>query len=191
MNRILRSKRIVGIAAVAVAASAGATYAAIPGGDGVIHSCYTKSGGTVRVIDSSVTNCKSGEVSLNWNQQGTPGTPGPTGPKGDPGAPGPLGPKGDPGTPGGLSGYQQVVARSGETTDRFKQVIAECPAGKLAVGGGAEVRNLDGSFVSIPEVVLDGSLPPSAVRWVGQAHAVTPTAEDWTLEVTVICANPA
>jgi len=188
MSRILRSKRIAGIAAIAVAASAGAAYAAIPGGDGVVHGCFTKSSGALRVIDASATTCKSGEGALNWDQQGTPGTPGPTGPKGDPGTPGPTGPKGDP---GGLAGYQQVVARSGETTDRFKQVIAECPAGKLAVGGGAEVRNLDGSFISIPEVVLDGSFPPSPVRWVGQAHAVTPTAEDWTLEVTVNCADPA
>jgi hypothetical protein len=74
--------------------------ATIPGSDGVIHGCYTKSGGTLRVIDASVTACKSTETGLNWNVTGPPGPAGPSGaigaqgPKGDPG---PQGPKGDVG----------------------------------------------------------------------------------------------
>jgi hypothetical protein len=42
---------------------------------GTIHACYSKSGGALRVIDSSVTNCKSGETSLTWNQSGPTGPP--------------------------------------------------------------------------------------------------------------------
>ncbi len=38
-------------------------YATIPDPAGVIHGCYSKSGGTLRVIDDSVTQCKSGETS--------------------------------------------------------------------------------------------------------------------------------
>lgn len=68
--------------ALAVAAVASAT---IPDGNGVIHGCYTKSGGALRVIDASVTNCKSTETALTWNQIG------PTGPQGPQGAQGPAG----------------------------------------------------------------------------------------------------
>jgi hypothetical protein len=45
----------------------------------VIHSCYAKSGGGVRVIDATVTNCKATETSLDWNQQGPAGAQGPKG----------------------------------------------------------------------------------------------------------------
>jgi hypothetical protein len=91
MSRIIRSTKFWLLAAVAAASLAGTAYATIPGGDGVIHGCYAKSGGTLRVIDASVTNCKSGETALNWSQQGQPGPqgePGPPGPQGEPGAPG-------------------------------------------------------------------------------------------------------
>ena len=46
-------------AVVAAGAIAGVAYATIPDGSGVIHACYTKSSGALRVIDSSVTNCSS------------------------------------------------------------------------------------------------------------------------------------
>jgi hypothetical protein len=103
MSRIIRSTRFWIVAAVVAAVSAGTAYATIPGSDGVIHGCYAKSGGTLRVIDASVTNCKSGETSLNWDQHGQPGPqgeqgePGPTGPQGEPGPPGPQGEQGPPG----------------------------------------------------------------------------------------------
>jgi len=69
-------------------------FATIPGGDGVVHGCYAKSGGSLRVIDGSVTTCKTSETSLDWNVTG------PKGPTGQDGAPGPQGPKGDPGPQG-------------------------------------------------------------------------------------------
>ena len=87
-------------------------FATIPGGDGVIHGCYAKSGGALRVFDGSVTTCKATETALDWNvtgpqgPAGPPGAAGPQGPKGDAGAQGPRGdagpqgPKGDPGLPG-------------------------------------------------------------------------------------------
>jgi len=62
------SKKLVALVVVIVGVVAGsAAFAAIPGAGGVIHSCYTKSGGSMRVIDASVTNCKSTETSLDWN----------------------------------------------------------------------------------------------------------------------------
>ena len=57
---------------------AGVAYATIPDSSGAIHGCYGRSGGSLRVIDATVTNCKTGETSLDWNvqgQQGPQGTP--------------------------------------------------------------------------------------------------------------------
>src|ERR1051326_8821441 len=80
--------------------------ASIPDGSGVIHTCYGKSGGSLRVIDATNTKCGTNELSLNCTQQAPPGAQGPAGatgpqgPKGDPGATGATGPKGDPGAQG-------------------------------------------------------------------------------------------
>ncbi len=81
--------RVAVVATVAVGIIAtGVLYATIPDAEGVIHACYARSGGTIRVIDDSVTQCKQGETSLAWNVkgvQGLPGIQGPPGPKGDTG----------------------------------------------------------------------------------------------------------
>jgi hypothetical protein len=63
----------------ALLVAGGIAYATIPDSSGVIHGCYSKSGGSLRVIDASVTNCKSTETALGWNQSGAPGPPGPPG----------------------------------------------------------------------------------------------------------------
>jgi hypothetical protein len=86
----LRSLR-VGLAAVAALVVGGIAFATIPDASGVIHVCYMKSGGALRVIDDGVTNCKQGETALEWNVQGVPGPPGPPGAPGEPGPPGPPG----------------------------------------------------------------------------------------------------
>jgi hypothetical protein len=67
------------LALVAVALSAtGLAFATIPGAKGVIHSCYAKSNGALRVVNG--TRCRKGETKLKWNQQGVPGRRGATGP---------------------------------------------------------------------------------------------------------------
>src|SRR5215467_11162506 len=38
------------------------TRATIPDAKGAIHGCYTKSGGTIRVIDDSITSCNADET---------------------------------------------------------------------------------------------------------------------------------
>ena len=65
----------------ALALAGGVAYATIPDSNGVIQGCYGKSGGSLRVIDSAVAECKSNETPLAWNVQGPPGE------QGDPGAP--------------------------------------------------------------------------------------------------------
>src|SRR3954454_9282419 len=105
--RRIRVHNPLGLAIVVFAVGAGAAaWAAIPGADGVLHGCYSKSGGALRVIDSASSKCKSTELPITWNQtgpagpvgaEGSAGATGPAGPAGVDGAPGPQGPKGDAG----------------------------------------------------------------------------------------------
>ena len=54
------------------AALAGSAVASIPGAGGKIKGCYTKSNGSLRVIDSA-KSCKSNEKALSWNTKGPAG----------------------------------------------------------------------------------------------------------------------
>ena len=89
----------IGLGAVVIGA-AGVAWATIPDAGGTIHACYSKSGGSLRVIDASVTNCKQGETSLQWTVTGETGPTGPVGPTGPAGPAGPTGPQGPTGEQG-------------------------------------------------------------------------------------------
>lgn len=109
-------KYFVGAAVFAVAAIlGGVAYAAIPDGNGVIHGCYDSTNGNLRVIDPSVSKCRTSETSLNWNQTGPAGAVGPQGPIGPVGPQGPKGDKGDTGAPGaqGPAGADGAVGPQG------------------------------------------------------------------------------
>lgn len=54
-----------------LATAAGVVVAAIPDSKGVIHACYTKNGGALRVSDTG--GCKSTEVAIDWNNVGPAG----------------------------------------------------------------------------------------------------------------------
>lgn len=83
---------VAGLALVSLAAT-GVVYATIPSNN-TIYGCYTKSGGTLSVIDPSTTSCKSGETSIAWNVTGPIGPVGPQGPQGPTGPEGPQGVQG-------------------------------------------------------------------------------------------------
>lgn len=104
-NLPLRKQRVLILSAIAVLFTCVA-FASIPGANGVISGCYSRSGGALRVIDSSVTQCKQGETSLNFNQTG------PQGPQGIQGPVGPAGPQGDQG-PAGPQGAQGIQGEQG------------------------------------------------------------------------------
>src|SRR5262249_9381672 len=116
-----------------------AVQAAIPDADGVIHGCYGKPGtpqrGQLRVRDvSQGEQCRFYENPLDWSTAGVTGAAGPTGPTGPPGPTGPTG-------PAGVSGYE-VVTDFVAGTAQLVSGEALCPAGKVAVGGGATVSGL-------------------------------------------------
>jgi hypothetical protein len=55
----------------------GAALAAIPDSSGVIHGCYQKNVGNLRVIDPSAgDSCRPPEIALNWSQTGPKGRQG-------------------------------------------------------------------------------------------------------------------
>lgn len=77
MNKIRRPSPGTALAVAAlVIALGGAAFAAIPDSNGTIHGCYQKNSGALRVVDSA-SGCRSSEVTLDWNQRGPTGPPGP------------------------------------------------------------------------------------------------------------------
>ena len=112
-------KLITAITSILVVAAGSAAFAAIPDAGGVIHACYLKSGGSIRVIDATTMTCKATESALDWNQQGQQGLPGPQGPKGDTGAAGPAGPAGPQGAKGdtGAKGETGATGAAGPKGD--------------------------------------------------------------------------
>ncbi|HEY3578214.1 MAG TPA: hypothetical protein VGK68_09530 [Gaiellaceae bacterium] len=61
----------------------GIAYATIPDASGIIHGCYQKNQGTLRIVDTDkAQSCSSSESPLTWSQTGPPGQQGPPGPTG-------------------------------------------------------------------------------------------------------------
>lgn len=135
-----RAHRVASVGVVFAFVVAGATaLASIPDAIGVIHGCFRTSTGALRVIDSDAgETCRSGETSLNWNQQGPtgpqglqgpvgpvgaegpPGPQGPTGPQGIQGPPGPAGPQG----PSGVVGFATVLSNGAIRVERSENIEA-------------------------------------------------------------------
>jgi Collagen triple helix repeat (20 copies) len=112
----MRKRIVLVIAAVAGLALIipGIAMGTIPNG-GVINACYTKSGGTLHVIDGSVRNCSKSQTALSWNVAGQQGPAGPQGATGPQGAQGPTGAQGPSGSQGS-QGPQGPSGPAGTTT---------------------------------------------------------------------------
>ena len=92
IDRFGPSPALVVSVGVLVVALGGVAVAAIPDSTGVIHGCYVKALGSLRVIDPGKgQRCAAFEAPIQWDQTG------PQGPKGDTGAQGPQGLTGDTG----------------------------------------------------------------------------------------------
>jgi hypothetical protein len=113
--------------------------AAIPDSSGVIHGCYQKNVGNLRVIDTG-DDCRPSEIAISWNETGPVGPVGPQGPKGDPGpkgdtgatgATGATGPKGDTGATGPKGDTGATGPQGPAGTDVAGQ---KCAAGESVTG---------------------------------------------------------
>lgn len=91
-GKLIRPAVVAVVAAGALLVAGGIAYATIPDGSGVIHGCYQKNQGTLRVIDTGqAQTCSSSEAPLNWSQTGPQGPQGLQGPQGIQGPQGPSG----------------------------------------------------------------------------------------------------
>jgi len=70
-------KVLIGLVPVVVlVVLSGVALGTIPAPNGVIHGCYVKRTGELRVVSSN-RHCPAGQAPLNWNKQGPPGPQGP------------------------------------------------------------------------------------------------------------------
>jgi hypothetical protein len=93
----------------------GLVLGTVPDESGVIHGCYDKKTGFLRVIDSASAACTSKETALPWSQVGPQGAPGATGEQGDPGNTGATGATGATGEQG-AGGDARVLTINGSVT---------------------------------------------------------------------------
>ena len=99
--------------AALVFAMSGLAVAAAPGSGGVIHGCYAKHGGSLRVVGLGA-KCAGSEHAISWNQQGPRGPQGARGAAGQSGAAGKNGANGANGT-NGATGPSGSTGPSGPT----------------------------------------------------------------------------
>jgi hypothetical protein len=178
----LRSGRgwfLAGIALAAMGIAAGA-LAAIPDGSGVIHGCYAPTKGyRLRVIDTAKTQtCPSGQVALNWNQTGPPGS-------------------------SSVGGWEMVTANGGSPTgshpgttldaQQTQSATAYCSSGKKVLGGGVDVSfapgiTVNASYPTNPKGATGPTAPDGA--WRGTA-SIDPSQAGtlWNIKVFAFCAN--
>jgi len=132
---LTRSGSIATVVLVALLASVGVAYAAIPSADGVIHACYNASSnpsGSVRVIDTEAgAKCAKNEKPLSFNQTGPAGPQGPAGPAGPTGL---TGPQGEPGPAGVSTATFAFTTVHVALPEAFTKVVAKnLPAGSWAI----------------------------------------------------------
>jgi hypothetical protein len=100
----------------------GFAFASIPDRRGVIHACYKKKNGKLRVV-SSRRKCGSRERSIAWNRRGRRGARGLTGARGSRGrrgrrgATGPTGPAGKDGSALAYAEVNGTAPTGGDTVD--------------------------------------------------------------------------
>lgn len=107
------------------------------------------------------------------------------------GAPGAKGDKGDPGAPGppGLSEYEVVTGTSASTSVELKSILATCPSGKRALGGGAFLAATQ-TIAGAP-VLTESHPTTSGTIWVVSAHETGSYAPPWSVRAYAICARVA
>jgi len=176
---LLRASLAAG--AVAGACLAGAAVGqAINAGDqsAIVHGCFAKTDGLLRIVDQGVSCDAPKEVALDWARAGRDGPPGPTGVDGPTGDTGPTGPSGRPGADGRPLALQRITATAfgpGRLT-----ALATCPAGERAVSGGWTASGSGAASV------VESGPADSAAGW--RVTATRPGR--WTLTVTALCEPP-
>lgn len=118
MNRIRAHLCYANVAAtlalfITLGVSGAYAITSIPGPDGVIHGCYQKKKGSLRIVKAGA-KCLRSEKAIVWNKTGPMGRPGLQGAKGDTGATGAQGAQGGRGQAGQDLTFNTAL-RSGQT----------------------------------------------------------------------------
>jgi hypothetical protein len=117
-------------------AAGGIAYAAIPDSTGVIHGCYQKNSGDLRVIDPGAGGaCTASENKLEWNQFS------------------------------GYEVVTAPFAETAESSAfAVFEESASCPTGKVVLSGGVLARFIDAAGTAHP-AQLDASWPVTSGTW--------------------------
>lgn len=94
---------------------------------------------------------------------------------------GPAGPQGPAGTPG-VTQREVVTVNTASDSSSPKQLTATCPAGKVVIGGGAEIDGAVGP-------ALASSRPIGTTQWFAFAYEVNATGGAWSVTSYAICAR--
>lgn len=148
------NRRTVLLSASALVISTVVAYASIPDANGILHGCYKRTGGQLRVIDGSTSSCDGNELPVQWSQTGPQG---PQGPQGPPAAPRLITIGTEDGTFGTMSCTQAV---------RSKDFVKQSDTTSL------RITYHDSAHVSI---VTAGGVPSYVVEVRIDGSAVSPT----------------
>jgi hypothetical protein len=153
--RLSRPSPALALSTIALlAALGGGAWAAIPGPEGIIHGCYNRHSGAVRVIDTATRQrCRRRESELDWDEVGPPGPRGgggKTGPQGKQGKTGLQGKQGLPGTPGspGAPGVSNAYTAGqsgsvGLSPTPIGVLTLSVPGGDYVVTASVKLTNAD------------------------------------------------
>jgi hypothetical protein len=178
-----------------ILAATGFAAAAVPDAGGVIHGCYQKKTGVLRVIGAG-KRCAKGEKPISWNQQGrrgrdgSDGTNGTNGANGTPGTPGINGTNGTNGTNGATNVTVFKASVSVPGTGVSTSAGIACGPGQLATGGGFN-SGATAAVVTESSPSSDGGLNPSATGGTPNGwHIIVHSSVATTGNIEVICASP-
>jgi hypothetical protein len=136
-GKLVRPALLALVIAGALMVAGGIAYATIPDTGGVIHGCYEKTWGALRVIDTGKPQkCSKFETPLSWSQTGPQGVQGPQGIQGPQGPTGPTGPS-DVWTVDGYGAPDKGVGAAPETL----ATTPTLPAGSYFVQAGTSLEN--------------------------------------------------
>jgi hypothetical protein len=72
-------------------------------------------------------------------------------------------------------------------SDNTKMVLALCPDGKQALGGGAQIGGPVNVALNVSDFYLDGN--GNRIGWIAQASEVNSTNFSWVLVAHALCAT--